>query len=117
MRPRGHQAEALHAQPPGCKTGVYVYLPLTYSLVERVRWPRAAAPRPGSSQPVRAEPRPAGAGSQEGRGHSLEDEARLVWRQPGRGSLGESGRVRRHELCGESLWGGEAHAGGQGRAL
>lgn len=50
-------------------------------------------------------------------GGSLEDEAGLVWQQPRRGSLGESGRVWRHELRGESLLGGQAHAGGQGRAL
>lgn len=48
---------------------------------------------------------------------SLQDEAWLVRRQPGWGSLRESRRVRRHELCGESgLW-REAPAGRQGRAL
>lgn len=52
----------------------------------------------------------------DGRG-SLEDEAGLVWRQPRRGSLGESGWVWRHELRGESLLRGQAHAGGQGWAL
>lgn len=55
--------------------------------------------------------------SQEDGGGSLEDEAWLVWRQPGRGSLGKSGWVWRHELCRESLLGGQARAGGQRRAL
>lgn len=55
----------------------------------------------------------------EDEGRSLEDEAGLVWGQPGRGSLGQRWRVRwRHKLLRrEALLGGEAPSGGQGRAL
>lgn len=101
----------------------FYYSPLTYSSkIRQTRWPRPQSPwhrvdlQPPSH--VRSTTQQAEGVSREGpRRCSLEDETRLVRREPGRGSLGESWRIRGHELRRESLLSGEAHAGGQGRAL
>lgn len=88
----------------------------------------ARAPEPLAEQPVLTasicvrgpgQQAPATESHGEDEGRSLEDEARLVRRQPGRGSLGQRRRVRwQHKLLqGEVLLCGEAPARGQRWAL